>query len=61
MTGDGRKKGVKAYATLSITHDDIVEPFDRGDTVWDETNIAKRTDALSEEVLAIWGRHSSSP
>jgi len=56
MAGDGRKKGVKAYASLSITHDDIVEPFDRGDTIWDETRIAKRTDALSKEVLGIWGK-----
>jgi hypothetical protein len=55
MAGDGRKKGVKAYASLSITRDDIVEPFDRGDTIWDETKIAKRTDALSKEVLGIWG------
>jgi hypothetical protein len=60
MAGDGRKKGVKAYATLSITYDDIVKPFDCGDTVWDETKIANRTDALSKEVLSIWGRHSGS-
>lgn len=58
MSGDGRKKGIKAYASLSITHDDIVEPFDRGDPIWDETKIGNRTDALSEEVLGIWGRHS---
>lgn len=58
MSGDGRKKGIKAYASLSITHDDIVEPFDRDDTIWDETKIEDRTDALSEEVLGIWGRHS---
>lgn len=56
MAGDGRKKGVKAYASLSITRDDIVEPFDRGDMIWDETKIAKRTDALSKEVLGIWGK-----
>jgi hypothetical protein len=55
MAGDGRKKGIKAYATLSITKDDIVEPFDRGDTIWDETKIAKRTDELSKEVLGLWG------
>lgn len=55
MAGDGRKKGIKAYASLSITHDDIVVPFDCGDTIWDESKIGKRTDALSEEVLCIWG------
>lgn len=54
MAGDGRKKEIKAYASLSITHHDIVVPFDCGDTIWDETRIANRTDALSEEVLGIW-------
>lgn len=54
VAGDGRKKGIKAYGLLSITHDDIVEPYERGETVWDESRIVKRTDALARELLSIW-------
>lgn len=55
MNGEGRKKGIKAYADLSITRDDIVAPFENGDSVWDETKIKTRTDKLAEEVKQIWG------
>lgn len=55
MAGDGRKKGIKAYGLLSITRDDLVEPYERGDTIWDESRIVKRTDALAKELLSIWG------
>jgi hypothetical protein len=54
MEGDGRKKGIKAYDDLSITRVDIVEPFDKGDKIWDESKISKRTAALTQEVLEIW-------
>jgi uncharacterized protein with ParB-like and HNH nuclease domain len=55
VVGDGRKKGVKAYASLSITNDDIVAPYDRGESNWDEARIIERTNLIAKEVLAIWG------
>lgn len=55
LSGDGRKKGVKAYASLSITKDDIVAPYEQGETSWDESRIVSRTDELAKEVLTIWG------
>jgi hypothetical protein len=54
MNGEGRKKGIKAYATLSITKDDIVEPYDKGDKNWDEEKIIKRTNNLEKEIMEIW-------
>jgi len=54
MEGEGRKKGVKSYASLSITKDDIVVPFEQGDRVWDESKIATRTIQLTTEILALW-------
>ena len=54
MEGEGRKKGVKSYASLSITKDDIVTPFEQGDRIWDEVKIATRTNQLTTEILAIW-------
>jgi uncharacterized protein with ParB-like and HNH nuclease domain len=54
VIGDGRKKGIKAYADLSITKDDIISKFDSGDLVWDEKKIIQRTQELNSEVLAIW-------
>lgn len=55
MNGDGRRKGIKAYADLSITKDDIVKPFEDGDKVWDESKIEIRTEKLKKEILDIWG------
>lgn len=55
IEGEGRKKGIRHYATLSITKDDIVEPFDKGDKIWNEDKIEKRTKELEEEFKAIWG------
>ena len=54
MEGEGRKKGIKHYSSLSITSEDIVRPFNNGDTVWDEAKIINRTQKLAQEVLAIW-------
>ena len=54
MNGEGRKKGIKAYADLSITKDDIVIPFEEGDTVWDENKINERTINLENEINQIW-------
>jgi len=54
MNGEGRKKGIKAYAELSITEDDIVEPYNRGDKNWDEKKIKERTNKLENEIKEIW-------
>ncbi|MEO0129760.1 MAG: DUF262 domain-containing HNH endonuclease family protein [candidate division WOR-3 bacterium] len=55
MNGEGQRKGIKAYAALSITKDDIVAPFENGDRVWDEKKIKTRTEKLMEEIREIWG------
>lgn len=55
MDGEGRKKGIKAYADLSITKDDIVEPYDNGDKNWNEEKIEKRTEKIAKEIKEIWG------
>lgn len=55
MEGEGRKKGLRQYATLSITKNDIVEPYDNGDKVWDEKHIEDRTKKLEDEIKNIWG------
>ena len=54
VEGDGRKRGIKAYAELGITKFDIVAPYDAGEVVWDETKIKKRTAEITSDVLAIW-------
>lgn len=54
MEGEGRKKGIKKYAELSITKDDIVEPYDKGDKKWDENKIEERTKKLGKEIMEIW-------
>ena len=56
MNGDGRKKGIKAYASLSITKDDLVLTFEHGDTVWDEGKIELRTARFGQEILNMWGQ-----
>lgn len=55
MNGEGQKRGIKAYADLSITKDDIVTSFERGDTIWDEHKIIERTAKIEEEIQEIWG------
>ncbi|MDO9228121.1 MAG: DUF262 domain-containing protein [Syntrophales bacterium] len=59
VNGEGKKKGMKAYAALSITKDDIVSKFDSGDVIWDENKIMDRTDAITREILQIWGNVAS--
>jgi hypothetical protein len=54
IEGDGRKKGMRTYATLSITNDDIISPYNSGDTTWDETKIIDRTEKLATEILNLW-------
>ncbi|MCX5795091.1 MAG: DUF262 domain-containing HNH endonuclease family protein [Elusimicrobia bacterium] len=55
VTGEGRKKGMKDYAELDITRDDIIAPFDGGDKTWDEQKIISRTAKLEGEFKTIWG------
>lgn len=55
INGDGRKKGIRHYASLSITNDDIIRAFDNGEKIWDEENIERRTINLGKEILQIWG------
>ena len=55
INGEERKKGIRAYADLSITKDDIIIPFDNGDKIWDEAKIIERTQKLEEEIKQIWG------
>jgi len=53
MEGEG-KRGIKAYADLSITKDDIVKPYDDGDKKWDEKKIVERTNKLEREIKGIF-------
>lgn len=55
VNGEGRKKGMKDYAELSITKDDIVSRFERGEVIWNEDRIVERTNSLSQEIEQIWG------
>ena len=54
VEGEGRKKGIKHYAELDITKQDVVAPFDAGDQTWDEIRIRKRSGEITNDVLAIW-------
>jgi uncharacterized protein with ParB-like and HNH nuclease domain len=54
MNGEGKKKGIKDYASLQITRSDIVDPFLSGNTTWDEFSIETRTKNLTDEILNIW-------
>ena len=55
VNGEGRKKGMRHYAELFITKHDIIDPFDKGDQLWNETKIEERTQRLKEEFMEIWG------
>lgn len=55
VNGEGKKRGIKSYADLSITKEDIVKPFDEGDKIWNEEKIVQRTEKLKNEIKEIWG------
>lgn len=55
MEGTKKRKGVKAYAELSITSVDIVENIYNAHKVWNEYQCFLRQIALTREVLSIWG------
>jgi hypothetical protein len=52
MEGEGRKKGIKNYADLSVAKD-IVESYDTR-TDWNEFSIRERTNRLTSEFLSVW-------
>lgn len=54
IEGDGRKKGIRQYSELWITKADIIDRYDRGETVWNEASITQRENALCCELLDIW-------
>jgi hypothetical protein len=54
IEGEGKKKGIRAYADLCITKDDILSIYDKGDKVWNEKKIIDRTNSLAMEILEIW-------
>ena len=55
MEGSSKRKGVKAYAELSITSIDIVENVYNAHKEWNEYQCLQRQVALTKEVLDIWG------
>ena len=55
VEGDGKKKGMKEYADLSITRKDIVEDIYEAGLSWNEYRIAKRAEKLGREIVEIWG------
>lgn len=55
INGEGRKKGMRNYADLRITKDDIVMPYQSGRMMaWNEASIQQRTTQLAPEILTIW-------
>lgn len=55
VEGDGKKKGMKEYADLSITRKDIIEDIYEAGLSWNEYRIAKRAEELGTEIVEIWG------
>lgn len=55
MEGSSKRKGVKAYAELSITSIDIVEKIYNAHKEWNEYQCLQRQIALTTEILDIWG------
>ena len=53
IKGEGRKKGIKDYAELTVTKDIIEDVFDNG-LSWDESRIINRSEQLTKEFIAIW-------
>ena len=54
IEGEGRKKGMRHYADLTITRFDVIDTYDAGETVWNEFRISNRTAELGKDLLAIW-------
>lgn len=54
IEGEGRKKGIRAYADLKITKEDLLIPYDSGYNIWNEQTIALRTQKLFNEIISLW-------
>jgi hypothetical protein len=54
VEGEGRKRGIKDYAELGITKFDIIEPYNKGDHIWNEEKIRMRTKQITDDVMKIW-------
>lgn len=54
IEGEGRKKGIRAYADLKITKNDLLIPYDSGHFLWNEQTIAVRTQKLFHEIISLW-------
>ena len=54
IEGEGRKRGIRQYADLWITKDDIIYKFDNGERVWNEFRILERTHKLGNEIIQMW-------
>ncbi len=55
IEGSKDKKGLKHFATLSITREDIVENVYDRERGWNEAEIARREKILIDEIIDIWG------
>ena len=55
MEGDGKKKGVIKYSSLSVTKDDLLDKIYNKGLSWDEKAIVEREKYLGNEVVALWG------
>jgi len=53
IEGEGKNNCIRKHSELTITRD-IIDAYDRGDTVWDERKIRERTSKLADEILSIW-------
>lgn len=58
INGEGKKKGIKDYATLSISKE-IIEEYNKN-KIWNEKNIEERTKKLASEIKEIWFDHQST-
>ncbi len=55
VEGDGKREGMKAYASLSITNDDLIKNVYEKGKEWNEEAISKRAERLCNEIIEIWG------
>lgn len=53
MEGNGKKKGVKDYSSLSITKE-VVDIYSNNE-IWNEKTISDREKELADEVVSLWG------
>ncbi|MBC5713539.1 DUF262 domain-containing protein [Roseburia sp. BX1005] len=56
ITGKSKKEGYKDKTQLKMTKK-IVDTYNAGDKVWDETHIKNRTDKIRKEIIEHWNIH----